>query len=107
MKASFFVIVLIAVLVMACTPKATVPDAATPTSVLNPDDADAYYNRGVGYMDIGQYERAIEDYTKAIQLNPDDVEAYNIRAYSYAALGQYLRVIDDHNKACSLDQQWC
>ena len=77
MKASFFVVVLIAVLVMACTPKATVPDAATPnveaTSVLNPDDA----------------------------------EAYNIRAYSYATLGQYERVIDDHNKACSLDQQWC
>ena len=75
MKASFFVVVLIAVLVMACTPKATAPDAATPnvetTSVLNPDDADAYYNRGVDYMDIGQYERAIEDYTKAIQIDPN------------------------------------
>ena len=73
MKASFFVVVLIAVLVMACTPKTTAPDAATPnvetTSVLNPDDADAYYNRGESYIDLGQYERAIEDFDKACSLD--------------------------------------
>ena len=73
MKGFFFVVVLIAVLVMACTPKATAPDAATPnvetTSVLNPDDADAYYNRGESYIDLGQYERAIEDFDKACSLD--------------------------------------
>ena len=35
---------------------------------LDPTDADAYYNRGVIYGDLGQHQRAIQDYSEAIAL---------------------------------------
>jgi tetratricopeptide (TPR) repeat protein len=37
---------------------------------LNPQDAEAYYDRGVAYTNLGQYERAIQDADEAIRLNP-------------------------------------
>ncbi|MGB9722223.1 MAG: tetratricopeptide repeat protein [bacterium] len=33
-------------------------------------DAEAYYNRGLAYCINGEYDRAIQDFTKAIELNP-------------------------------------
>ena len=39
---------------------------------LNPDDADAYYNRGNAKDHLGQYFAAIADYDIAIRLDPDD-----------------------------------
>ena len=47
---------------------------------LNPDHADAYYNRGTAYFSKDEVKRAIEDYTKAIQLNPDHANSYYNRA---------------------------
>ena len=37
----------------------------------------AHINRGDSYGKLGQSERAIEDYDKAIELDPDNAEAYN------------------------------
>ena len=38
---------------------------------LNPNFAEAFYNRGVAYDGKGQPDRAIEDYDQAIRLNPN------------------------------------
>ena len=46
---------------------------------LNPDYAEAYYNRGLAKYDLGQHFAAIADYDIAIRLNPDDADAYNNR----------------------------
>ena len=46
---------------------------------LQPDFADAYYNRGIAYHEKREYDRAIVDYTMTIGLKPDLVEAYNNR----------------------------
>ncbi len=35
---------------------------------LNPDDAKAYFNRGLAYGDLGQHWKAFSDYLKPIQL---------------------------------------
>ena len=48
-------------------------------SSLQPDQltlAKAYYNRGNAYSKKGEYERAIDDYAKAIQLKPNDANVY-------------------------------
>ena len=42
---------------------------------LNPELAEAYYNRGLTYKKLGQLERAIEDYNAAIRLNPELAES--------------------------------
>jgi tetratricopeptide (TPR) repeat protein len=46
---------------------------------LKPDDADAYYNRGVAKGAKGDLDGAIADYSKAIELKPDYAEPYNNR----------------------------
>jgi len=62
-----------------------------------------YVLRGVAYTDLGQYQRAIADYTEAIRLKPDDAdEAYYNRGFAYDKLGQYQRAIADYNKAIRL-----
>ncbi len=45
--------------------------------------ADAYYNRGIAYHKKGQYNRAIQDYDKAIEINPQYADAYNNRGVVY------------------------
>ena len=58
---------------------------------------------GVSYDELGQYQTAIADYTKAIQLDPDYALAYNNRGVAYRNLGQYASADADETKACSLD----
>ncbi len=67
----------------------------------------AYFNRGNAYDDLGQYQRAIQDYTRAIQLDPDLAQAYYNRGIVYYNLGEYQRAIQDYDKACSLDSKYC
>ena len=61
---------------------------------LNPDDGDAYYNRGVAYQQKGDYDNAIADHTKAIALDPTNADAYHMRADAYTAKAQ-----QDHQMA--------
>ena len=46
---------------------------------INPENAGAYYNRGVAYGKLGDHRQAIEDYDRAIEINPEYAEAYNNR----------------------------
>ena len=69
---------------------------------LNPADADAYYNRGDAYSEIGEYEKAVADYNKAIQVDPNDADAYYNRGCTYGEMGEYDKAIADFNKAIEL-----
>jgi tetratricopeptide (TPR) repeat protein len=70
----------------------------------NPNDADAYFRRGMAYSSKGDYERAIQDLTKSIALEPVS-EAYNNRGYIYAERGNYNQAISDFNKSIELDPE--
>ena len=57
---------------------------------LNPNNANAYNNRGIIYRIKGEYARAIADYDEAIWLkNGDFPAAYYNRALAYADKGEY------------------
>ena len=51
---------------------------------------------------LKQYERAIQDFDKAIQLNPNYDKAYNNRGGAFYNLGQYARAVQDFGKALEL-----
>ncbi|MGC2063254.1 MAG: tetratricopeptide repeat protein, partial [Thermodesulfovibrionales bacterium] len=55
----------------------------------------AYANRGLAFDRAGQYNRAIEDYDKAITLKPSDFEAYNNRGMAYQKIDQFAMAIED------------
>lgn len=77
---------------------------------LNPNDVNAYYNRGFGYNMLGQYERAIPDLNKAIdkaiQLIPNDESLYKLymeRGISFHGSGKYARAIEDFTTVIQLN----
>ena len=65
-----------------------------------------YNNRGVAYHELKQYERAIEDFSKAIELNPNLADGYYNRGFTYHELKQYERAIEDYNKAIELNPKY-
>src|SRR5262249_23180472 len=67
------------------------------------DLAISYYNRGIFYYDKDDNERAIADYTKALELSPNYASAYNNRGNAYAAKGELDRAIADYDKAIKID----
>ena len=78
-------------------------DYLTQAIRLDPDDVKAYYNRGVAYSDLKQYQQAINDYTQAIRIDPSLVPAYNNRGVTYGRLKQYQQAINDFDQAIRLD----
>lgn len=64
----------------------------------------AYMGRGSAYCSKGQYERAIEDFNKAIAINQnlDLSQAYYNRGFAYELLGNRSMAISDYRKACDL-----
>jgi tetratricopeptide (TPR) repeat protein len=51
---------------------------------------------------LGQYQTAIEDFTKVISLSPASFDAYNNRGVIYLKLGQYQQAVEDYSKAISI-----
>jgi tetratricopeptide (TPR) repeat protein len=69
---------------------------------LQPDYPQAYYNRGNAYYGLGQYQRAIKDYTVAIRLKPNDIDAYYNRGNAFFYLGNNKLGCLDAQKSCAL-----
>jgi tetratricopeptide (TPR) repeat protein len=72
---------------------------------------DAYYNsfyasiylgRGVCYNDIGNYAKAVEDFTNAISIDPQEVY-YNARADAKYELKDYRGAISDITESIKID----
>src|SRR6185312_17454709 len=68
----------------------------------NPNDAPAYYTRGIAYQSRGEIDRAIADYSSAIELNPYHASAYEARARADAGNGDYVHAVADVTKAGEL-----
>ena len=69
----------------------------------NPNYAEAYYERGLVYYLLGNYEQVLADCTKAIELNPDYAEAYYNRGRAKRRIEQHESAIDDFDTAIRLD----
>ena len=70
---------------------------------LQPDYVNAYYNRGTAYINKGEYNQAIKDFSKTIDLDFEHVVfAYRGRGVAYYAEDRFHRAIDDFSKVISL-----
>lgn len=70
--------------------------------LVNPN-AEAYYNRGVFYLDINYYQKANADLDNALKLNNSNSFGYFYRGNSFLFLGKYLDAISDFKKALTFD----
>lgn len=54
-----------------------------------------YFNRGRAYYKLGEYEKAVDDFTTAIALNPKD-KYYLERALTYGIMGETDKQLKDY-----------
>jgi len=63
----------------------------------------AYYNRAVIHHRNGEIDKALADYSGAIESNPDYFEAYNNRGLIYEKMGCIDKAISDYNMSILLE----
>ena len=69
-----------------------------------PENADAWFNRGFARVEKGDYEKAIKDFDLYIEkIDPYDSYAYNNRGVAYLRYKQNERAVENFNKAIELN----
>lgn len=70
---------------------------------LDPDNDGAWDVRGVAKLELGDYQGAIDDCTKAIELNPKNDMAWNNRGSAKYHLSEYQEAITYYKEALRLN----
>jgi tetratricopeptide (TPR) repeat protein len=70
----------------------------------DPRDYQAYTSRGVSYGNKKDPDRAIADYTKAIEIKSDFSDAIINRANEYRTKGEYDRAIGEYDRVLALNR---
>ena len=78
------------------------PAAQTIAPAESATRAEFFLKRGEDFAGGHDYNRAIADYSTAIQLKPDSAEAYNDRGFAYYLRGDCDRAIADYTRAIEL-----
>ena len=66
------------------------------------NDADAYYNMGIGLQEKNKLEEAIEAYNKALSIKPDYADAYHNMGITLKNQGKLDEAIEAYSKALSI-----
>ncbi len=61
-----------------------------------------YTHRGMAYFILSEYDKAVKDFSKAIDYDPQNVKAYNNRGISFRMLRQYDRALLDFDTALEM-----
>ncbi|MDD2923302.1 MAG: tetratricopeptide repeat protein, partial [Anaerolineales bacterium] len=62
--------------------------------------------RGYAYIELGEYDKAIADYTEVIRIDPKAAYAYSQRAVAYRDLGEYDKSVANYTEAIRLDPEY-
>lgn len=63
----------------------------------------AYGNRGLAYVKLKEYDKAMEDFNRSIELYDGYTDAYNNRGLLYMELREYEKALFDFKKVIDLD----
>jgi Tfp pilus assembly protein PilF len=69
---------------------------------INPQNANAYYFRGVLMMEKGDNDKAFDDFNKAIQIKPDFFAALINSGTIWNKKGEWDKAIENYTKALSI-----
>jgi tetratricopeptide (TPR) repeat protein len=70
---------------------------------LQPENIDAWREKGFCLIKIGKYEEALEAYEKALQIDPNNVDALNGKGDSLIRLERYEEALEAYEKALQID----
>lgn len=71
--------------------------------ITQPDDYEAWDNRGISLHDLGRYEEAIASYDRAVDIRPDYYEAWYNRGISLHHLERYEEAIASYDRAIEIN----
>lgn len=77
-------------------------ETCTQSIRINPISATAFFNRGLSYQRLNDWDAAVGDFTEAIRVNPQYAEAYQSRGLAYADLGDKQAAVQDIREAARL-----
>lgn len=60
------------------------------------------YQEGMGMLDRGEYEQALEFFVRQVNENPEDPRAHNQLGYAYSRLKMYDKAVEEYAKAIQL-----
>ena len=66
-------------------------------------DMDILYYKGDSALKVGNYEMAIDTYTKLVNLDNKNTKSLLERAYCYSAVGEYDKSLEDYQAAIDLE----
>lgn len=70
---------------------------------IDPNPENSNYYRGLAYFEKGDNDKAIADFTQAIQLDPKNADAYGRRGDAYSKQGDYDKAMADYQQAIRLN----
>jgi len=70
---------------------------------INPHDAEAHYNLGVVYIELGRFQEASEAFIQTVRIEPNNAMAYDNLGSSYIELGRYQDAIVAVKSAIQID----
>ncbi len=70
---------------------------------VTPDHVRAYNYRGLVHDKRGQYEKAIEDFNRAVRLDRHDIRAYKNRGLTYAKMGLHQLALENFHIAARMN----
>ncbi len=76
------------------------------TIEINPQDSDAWTNKGLALYKLNKFDEAIKAFDKAIEINPQDSMAWYNRASSYSLTNNKKQAIFNLKKAIELDSSY-
>ena len=66
----------------------------------------AYHMRGCAHAELDEFQKALEDFGRAIALDPEDVESLRNRAIMYLELGEPEKAVQDYDDILRLEPDY-
>jgi tetratricopeptide (TPR) repeat protein len=87
-------------------PQPSVQTRNKETQSVSQKTKEQWFEEGYNHYNAGEYQKALDDYDRAIQLDPQYTDAYHNRGRVYYDLKEYQKALADYDSALQLDPNY-
>lgn len=70
------------------------------------NNSDYYFNRGIFFQQAGDWQKALDNYSKSEKLDPNNPDTYNNKGVVLKEMGKYDQALDEFLRAVFLDASY-